>query len=100
MKKNRHTNTQMYGTNSKCMDTNSKGMEKTRVQMNEKTRIQTRIQMYEKKHEYKHVYKCIKKTKVGKNRHTNILIYWSDGQSITAPREHGGTVPFPRAPQP
>ena len=29
----------------------------------------------------------------------NILIYWSDGQPITAPREHGGTMPFPRAPQ-
>ena len=29
-----------------------------------------------------------------------ILIYWSDGQPITAPREHGGTVPFPRESQP
>ena len=42
-----------------------------------KKTIQTRIPMYEK----------------------NSLIYWSGGKPITVPREHGGTVPFPRAPQ-
>ena len=55
----------------------------------------TGIQMYEKQQ----AYQCMKK-----NTHTNVwktnLIYWSGGQPITAPREHGGTVPFPRAPQP
>ena len=61
-----------------------------------KTRIQNRIQMYDK-NAYKIAYKCMKK-----NRHTNvwkktviqmyeknILIYWSGGQPITAPREYG-----------
>ena len=50
--------------------------------------------MYEKKP----TYKCM--TKTGIQMYVkNSLIYWSGGQSITAPREHGGTVPFPRAPQ-
>ena len=51
-------------------------------------------------------YTSMRKTRIqmyDENTHTNVwkknLIYWSGGQPITAPREHGGTVPFPREPQ-
>ena len=43
-------------------------------------------------------YKSLKKTSI-QIYEKNILIYWSGGQPITAPREHGGTVSCSRAPQ-
>ena len=61
------------------------------------------IQMYDKKTHKKHAYKCMTKTGIQtriKMYDKNILIYWSCGQPITAPREHGGTALFSRAPQP
>ena len=43
--------------------------------------------MYEK-NAYKHAYKCMTKTRI-KMYEKDILIYWSGGQPITAPRENG-----------
>ena len=73
-------------------------MKKTRIQMYENKQayicmIKTRIQMYEQ-----NTYKCMKKTGI-QMYEKNSLIYWSGGQPISVPREHGGTVRFPRAPQ-
>ena len=49
------------------------------------------------KHTYKQAYKYMTKTRI-KTYEKNILIYWSGGQPITAPKEYG--VPCSRAPQP
>jgi len=54
---------------------------------------------------YKIAYKCMEKTRTNVlKQHAHkcmekTLIYWSGGQPITAPRDYGGTLPFPRAPQ-
>ena len=83
-----------------------KCMTKTRIQMYEKKHAykhaykwmtKTRIQMCEKNQTYKHAYKCMTKTRI-KMYEKNILIYWSGGLPITAPREYG--VPCSMVPQP
>ena len=54
--------------------------------------------LYGPSYAYKQAYQCMKKTGI-QMYEKNILMYWSGGQPITAPRENGGTVPCSRAPQ-
>ena len=95
--KNTHTNVWKKPA-YKCMKKNPHtNVWQKRIQK----RIQTRIQMYEKDRHTnvwkKHAYKCMKK-----NTHTNVWKKYTYilERSITAAREHGGTMPFSRAPQP
>ena len=97
MKKNTHTNVwqkHAYKIAYKCMT-------KTRIQMYDKNKHtnaykcmeKTRIQMCEKNP----AYICMIKTRI-QMCEKNILIYWSGGQPITAPREapqpwQGGELP-------
>jgi len=106
--KNRHTNTHTNVLKKQAYKCITKTRRQKRIQVYEKkqaykcmtkTRIQTRIQMYDKNTQTKTHTSVWKKTGI-QLYVKNILIYWSGGQPITAPMEHGGTVPFSRAPQP